>query len=258
MNSYALTFLFLVLLSFASLQAQIPNRPAARSILPPPAAPSSSVPSTSGGNLISFTATPVAEVLAEYFRVTRRKVLRDRGMENAVVTIDVPGEFSDEEYRSIIEKGLLMHGYALVPSGGSLFKLVATEGGGSMPSAQNVPMILRAEDLPDADQVVTHVLQLNHLSAEDASTAFQTIIPLHPYGRILAVPNSQSLVITEASQTIRAYLELAQQVDQSPMQTVQKTIRIERAEAQEVVEQLEALLGLDKSRRERRLPILRI
>jgi general secretion pathway protein D len=247
MNSYALTFLFLVLLSFASLQAQIPNRPAARSILPPPAAPSLSTPPASGGNLISFTATPVAEVLAEYFRVTGRKVLRDRGMENAVVTIDVPGEFSDEEYRSIIEKGLLMHGYALVPSGGSLFKLVATEGGGSLPSAQNVPMILRAEDLPDADQVVTHVLQLNHLSAEDASTAFQTIIPLHPYGRILAVPNSQSLVITEASQTIRAYLELAQQVDQPPMATVQKTIRIERAEAQEVIEQLETLLGLDKS-----------
>lgn len=246
MNFYVPTFLFLVLLSFASLQAQIPSRPAARAILPPPAVSSSSVPSTSGGNLISFTATPVAEVLAEYFRVTGRKVLRDRGMENAVVSIDVPGEFSDEEYRSIIEKGLLMHGYALVPSGGSLFKLVATEGG-SLPSSQNVPMILRPEDLPDADQVVTHVLQLNHLGAEDASTAFQTIIPLHPYGRILAVPNSQSLVITEASQTIRAYLELAQQVDQPPMQTVQKTIRIERAEAQEVVEQLEALLGMDKS-----------
>ena len=40
-----------------------------------------------------------------------------------MVTIDVPGEFSDEDYRSIIEKGLLMHGYALVPSGGNLFKL---------------------------------------------------------------------------------------------------------------------------------------
>jgi type II secretion system protein D len=253
MNSSAQTFLFLVLLSSAGLQAQIPNRPSARSILPPPAAPSLSTPPASGGNLISFTATPVAEVLAEYFRVTGRKVLRDRGMENAVVTIDVPGEFSDEEYRSIIEKGLLMHGYALVPSGGNLFKLVATEGGGSLPSAQNVPMILRAEDLPDADQVVTHVLQLNHLSAEDASTAFQTIIPLHPYGRILAVPNSQSLVITEASQTIRAYLELAQQVDQPPMATVQKTIRIERAEAQEVIEQLETLLGLDKSSSSSRL-----
>jgi type II secretion system protein D len=194
--------------------------------------------------VISFTATPVSEVLTEYYRVTGIRVLRDRGLENSTVTIDVPGTFTDEEYRSIIEKGLLMHGYVLVPSGGNLFKLVAAELG-NMPSAQNVPVILRSEDLPDSDQVVMHVLPLNHLSAEDASTAFQTIIPLHPYGKILAVPNAQALVITEASQTIRAYLELAKQVDQPAAETIQKSIHIERAEAEEVVEQLGTLLGLD-------------
>jgi len=75
-------------------------------------------------------------------------------MENTVVTIDVPGEFSDEDYRSIIEKGLLMHGYALVPSGGNLFKLVAAESGGSLPSAQNVPMMLR--DLPACQKRLCH------------------------------------------------------------------------------------------------------
>lgn len=238
------------------------QRPPIPGALPPagllPAAPSTpAVPAqagatinapaaSSGRNLIGFTATPVSEVLAEYYRVTGRKVLRDRGLENAVVTIDVPGEFSEEEYRTIIEKGLLMHGYVLVPSGGSLFKLVAAETG-TTPSSQNVPMILRAEDLPDSDQVVTHVIQLNYLRADEASSAFQQIIPLHPYGRILAVPNSQSLVLTEASQTIRAYLELVSQVDQPPMETVQKTLRIERAEAQDVVEQLEVLLGMGES-----------
>jgi general secretion pathway protein D len=196
------------------------------------------------GNVISFTATPVSEVLAEYYRVTGRRVLRDRGLENATVTIDVPGNFTDEEYRSIIEKGLLMHGYVLVPSGVNLYKLVAAEMG-NMPSAQNVPVVLRSEELPDSDQVVMHVLPLNYLSAEDASTAFQTIIPLHPYGKILAVPNAQALVITEASQTIKAYLELAKQVDQPAAETIQKTIRIERAEAEEVVEQLGTLLGLE-------------
>ena len=207
-----------------------------------PAAPPAATPPE--GNVISFTATPVSEVLTEYYRVTGRRVLRDRGLENATVTIDVPGNFTDEEYRSIIEKGLLMHGYVLVPSGVNLYKLVAAEMG-NMPSAQNVPVILRSEDLPDSDQVVMHLLPLNHLSAEDASTAFQTIIPLHPYGKILAVPNAQALVITEASQTIKAYLELAKQVDQPAAETIQKSIHIERAEAEEVVEQLGTLLGLD-------------
>ncbi|OYW74277.1 MAG: hypothetical protein B7Z37_18375 [Verrucomicrobia bacterium 12-59-8] len=219
-----------------------PPKTAGAPATPPAGAPASD--DSDEGNVISFTATPVSEVLAEYFRVTGRKVLRDRGLENAVVSIEVPGRFSDEEYRSIIEKGLLMHGYVLVPSGGSLFKLVAAEMG-SMPTAQNVPIILRSEDLPDTDQVVMHLLQLNYLSAEDASTAFQSIIPLHPYGKILAVPNTQALVITEASQTIRAFLELAKQVDQPPAETIQKTIRIERAEAEEVVEQLGTLLGIE-------------
>lgn len=227
--------------------AAAPQTPAATSQLPaatpqtPAAAPQ--LPAVEDGNLISFTATPVSEVLLEYYNITGRKVLRDRGMENAVVTIDVPGTFSDEEYRSIIEKGLLMHGYALVPSGPDLFKLVASETG-SLPSTQNVPMILRSEDLPDTDQVVTHVIQLNYLSAEDASSAFQTVIPLHPYGKVLAVPNSQSIIITEASQTIRAFLDLSKQVDLPPAATVQKTIKIQRADVEEVIEQLQTLLGL--------------
>lgn len=200
-------------------------------------------PASSGKNVIGFTSAPVSEVLAEYYRVTGRRVLRDRGLEAAVVTIDVPGEFSDEEYRIILEKGLLMHGYALVPSGMNLFKLIAAEQG-TAPSSQHVPMILRSEDLPEDDQVVTHVLQLNHLAADEAAAAFQQIVPLHPYGKMLAVANSQAIVITEASQTIRAYLDLAKQVDQPPTETQHKTIRLERAEASEVVEQLHALLGL--------------
>lgn len=262
----------LMLLALPAAYAQVPGRPpgiqpigrpatppAGRPVgpppvLPPPAGPAvipagapASAPAAddgTDGNVISFTATPVSEVLAEYFRVTGRKVLRDRGLENAVVTIEVPGKFTNEEYRSIIEKGLVMHGFVLVPSGPDLFKLVAAEMG-SMPSAQNVPIIMRSEDLPETDQVVTHVLQLNFISADDASSAFQTIIPLHPYGKILAVPNSQSLVITEASQTIRAFVELAKQVDQPPVETMQKTFRIERAEAEEVIEQVGVLLGLD-------------
>jgi general secretion pathway protein D len=251
---------------FLAAQNAVPPPPPNRAQVPPPAAaplvphvvplppvnpitaagsPAAPKPS-SGKNIIGFTATPLSEVLGEYFRVTGRRVLKDRGLESATVTIEVPGEFSDEEYRTIIEKGLLMHGYVLVPSGENLFKLIAAEQG-TNPATQGVPLVLRAEDLPTNDQVVTHVIQLNYLQAEEASTAFQQLIPVHPYGKILAVPNGQSLIVTEASQTIRAYLDLAQQLDVPPMETIHKTIRLERAEAAKVVEQLNSLLGLGGS-----------
>lgn len=185
-------------------------------------------------------------MIEEYYAITKRRVLKDRGLENATVTIEVPGEFNAEEYQSIIEKGLLMHGFALVPSGDNLFKLVAAEQGTS-PSSQGVPVILRSEDLPETDQVVSHVIQLNYLQAEEASSALQQLIPLHPYGKILAMANARALVITEASQTIRAYLDLTKQVDVPPMDTMQKTFVLQRATASEVVEQLGGLLGLDST-----------
>ena len=209
----------------------------------PAAAPA---PPSSGKYYIDYPAAPLAEVLEDYYVATKRRVLRDRGLESATVSIEVPGEFSAEEYQSIIEKGLLMHGYAFVPSGDNLYKLVAAEQGAS-PSSHGVPVILRSEDLPETDQVVSHVIQLNFLQAEEAAAALQQLIPLHPYGKILAMANARSLVVTEASQTIRAYLDLVKQVDVPPMDTVQKTFVLQRSTPSEVVEQLNALLGLGGS-----------
>ncbi|MBL9132358.1 MAG: hypothetical protein JNG86_14230, partial [Verrucomicrobiaceae bacterium] len=194
-------------------------------------------------NKIEFDAEELSVVLDEYYRITGRRVLKDRGLEAATVTIIVPGEFNDVEYQDIIEKGLLMHGYALVPSGDNLYKLVAAETGSS-PGQQNLPMILRSEELPKTDQVVTHVIQLQYLAAEEAANALQSAIPPHPYGKIVAVPNARSLVVTEASQTIRAYLELVKQLDLPPSQTVQKTIKLVRTDPEDVAKQLESLLDL--------------
>jgi general secretion pathway protein D len=227
--------------------AQPPSAVPPSALLPPaPAKPTNPVPPPSGKYYIDYPATPLAEVLEDYYTATKRRVLRDRGLESATVSIEVPGEFTAEEYQSIIEKGLLMHGYALVPSGENLYKLIAAEQGTS-PSSQGVPVILRSEDLPTTDQVVSHVIQLNYLQAEEASTALQQLIPLHPYGKILAMANARALVITEASQTIRAYLDLVKQVDVSPMETMQKTFILQRATASEVVDQLSSLLGLGGS-----------
>lgn len=219
--------------------------PAGGSTAAPQAAPSASGPND---NAVMFVDAPLSEVLEEYYRVSKRRVLLDRGLEAVTVNIEVAGGggFSDAEYQSIIEKGLLMHGYALVPSGTNLFKLVAAEQG-TAPSSQGVPVILREEDLPQTDQVVSHVIQLNYLQAEEASSALQQLVPLHPYGKILAMANARALVVTEASQTIRAYLDLVKQVDVPPMDTMQKTFVLQRATAAEVVEQLSTLLGLNSS-----------
>ncbi|MBL9185275.1 MAG: hypothetical protein JNN17_24215 [Verrucomicrobiaceae bacterium] len=225
-----------------------PPPPAAGATTPkPPPIPGNNPPAAKPGekapNLIAFDAETIDVVLEEYYRVTKRRVLKDRGLEATTVTIMVPGEFTDEEYQDIIEKGLLMHGLALVPSGPNLWKLVAAETGSS-PGQQQLPMVLDADKLPETDQVVVHVATLKYLAAEEAANTLQSAIPPHPYGKIVAVPNARSLVITEASQTIRAYLDLIKHLDLPPSQTVQKTIKLIRTDPEDVAKQLESLLDL--------------
>ncbi len=126
-----------------------------------------------------------------------------------------------------------------------MVKLLAAEQG-KMPSSEGVPVFLRADELPKTDQVVSYVLQLKHLDAEEASQAFSQIIPLHPYGSIGVVPNSRSLVITENSNTILAYVALAQSGRPSPQRdesTRPSTSSVRMCLS--VTEQLILLMGLD-------------
>lgn len=188
----------------------------------------------------------MTDVIELYQQLTKKRVIRDPKLEDVTVTIETSGALSREEAIEFVEKSLLLAGYSFVPSGGNMVKLLAAEQG-RMPATEGVPIILRAEELPKTDQVVSYVLQLKHLDAEEASQAFSQIIPLHPYGSIGVVPNSRSLVITENSNTILAYVELARQVDLPPSETKHKTIHLERADVLEVTEQLILLMGLDET-----------
>lgn len=198
------------------------------------------------GIRLQMPAAQMTDVIELYQQLTKKRVIRDPKLEDVTVTIETSGTLTREEAIEFVEKSLLLAGYSFVPSGGNMVKLLAAESG-KMPSSEGVPIFLRADELPKTDQVVSFVLQLKHLDAEEASQAFSQIIPLHPYGSIGVVPNSRSLVITENSNTILAYVELAKQVDLPPSETKHKTILLERADVFEVADQLILLMGLDQS-----------
>jgi type II secretion system protein D len=248
----SLPVLLLALASILSAQQPAPPSPTPRAVRPPipgPGQAGSTAATPVGaedGIRLQLPAAPMTDIIELYQQLTKKRVIRDPKLEDVTVTIETSGTLTREEAIEFVEKSLLLAGYSFVPSGGNMVKLLAAEQG-KMPSSEGVPIILRADELPKTDQVVTHVLQLKHLDAEEASQAFSQIIPLHPYGSIGVVPNSRSLVITENSNTILAYVELARQVDLPPSETKHKTIHLERADVLEVTEQLVLLMGLDES-----------
>lgn len=233
---------FKILLALALLLAAA--TPAFTQTAPPAPIPAGGVKQASKGYPVHYPNMPLSQVLEDYQEMTGKRIIRDPHIENAVVTIETNGQLTKEEAIEFIEKSLLFSGYAFVPSGENMVKIIAFEAGRN-PASERVDMILRAEDLPKSDKVVTYVLPLQHLKSDEAAQAFAQIVPNHPYGKIVAVPNARALVITENSNTIRAYLDLAKQVDVPPGETIHKTIRLERADAEEVASALAELLSLD-------------
>lgn len=189
--------------------------------------------------------TPVGEVLNTYQRLINKRLIRDQRLETAVVNIETSGKLSPTKAIEFIEKSLLLAGYAFVPSGDDMLKVIAITDSGKLPSSEGVPMILRETELPQSDQVVNFLLPLRYLQADEAAQAFAQIIQPHAYGKLTAVPNAQALLITENSNTIRAYLELAAQVDLPPGDTKHHIVHLERADAEEVAQQLSTLLGVE-------------
>lgn len=183
-------------------------------------------------------------VLLEYEKHTGKKIIRDNAVEGGKVTIETSGTVTKAEAIQFIEQSLLLNGYAIVPSGPNLVKVVAFEAG-KQPRNEGVRVFSDPAAIPDSDEVITYILPLSFLQPEDAVAALQQIAPGHPYGSITPLANAQALIITENSVTIRAYLDLMSHIDVQPGTTEQKTFALERADAEDVVEALKELLGLD-------------
>tara|TARA_R110002096_G_scaffold54517_13_gene140597 strand:- start:3583 stop:5556 length:1974 start_codon:yes stop_codon:yes gene_type:complete len=148
-----------------------------------------------------------------------------------------------EEAAEFIEKSLLLNGYVLIPSGPDTMKIVTEE---RVPRSEGVPVILHPSDLPKGDQLVTYLMSLSNVPAEQVLEAFRTISPSHGYGEITVLPDGASLAITDNSAVIRRYIELQGFVDVPTAEQVTKSFRLERSDALEVVEQLEKFLIKDE------------
>lgn len=197
-----------------------------------------------GGVELQFPNTPLSQILLVYEDLTGLKIIRDANVEQATVSIETTGELPKEKAIMFIEKSLLLNGYAFVPSGEGMVKILAFDA--KKPQTEGAPFFESAMDLPTTDQVVNFVVILKYLNGEDAIKAIEQVIPRHSYGVITAVPNAKALVVTENSNTVRAIIALLERLDTKPAETKSKTFQITRSDAEDIKKALDEILGTDE------------
>ena len=218
-----------------------PNTP----VVPTPAI----TPSANGGEPmtdVQFPNTPIPVILLEYERLTGKRVIRDTSVQDKNLIIQTSGKMSYAEAAEFIEKSFLLNGYALLPTEKPDQMKIIAYNTDKKPSSEGLPVYTTPFQLPDSEQVVTYIMPLSYLDPEEAAELFTNVTTLHPYGKITPLKSASAIVITESSTVVSRLIELRDHVDVSPIRTIDRTFQLERADAEDVVEALTDVLGLDQ------------
>ena len=229
----------LVLLILGMRQVSKAQSPGLAPTVPLPPAQSSAgtyVPVGEGASIkVNFPSAPIQAIIPFYTQLTGKKLILDSALQGEMLRIISPQMLSKKDAIAFIEATLLLNGYAIINIDATTAKLI-NHAGGKSPTADGLPVYNSLRDLPQNEEICHYVLPLQHVSADEASKAFQQVIKLHAYGAMTGVSNDTALIITENSATIRSICEIAQIIDVPPTETANEMIKLERSDVELVAE----------------------
>lgn len=226
----ALLLVILLLGVKHALQAQLP--------LPPPGQANANayIPVGDDASIkVNFPNAPIQAIIPFYSQLTGRKLILDSALQGEQLRIISPQLLTKRDAINFIEATMLLNGYAIIKVDETTAKLI-NHAGGKSPTNAGLKVYNSTRELPQGEEICHFVLPLMHISADQASKAFQQVIKLNAYGAMTPISNDSALIITENSATIRSICEIAQLVDVPPAETANEMIRLERSDVELVAE----------------------
>ncbi len=196
--------------------------------------------------MVSYEASnaPITAVLQEYEKLTGKTLIEDSNlMANAVpLTISLPQPVKKSQLIRLIEAALLLNNYALIPGPGENTMKIINLSTGKNARSEGVRLFTSPEDMPIGEEIVSYYMPLNHISANEALTVFNTHILPRAYTSFVPVNSAQSLVITETTNVIRQLIALKDLIDLPPAATSTEFVQLVRADAERVCDTMSKLL----------------
>jgi len=195
---------------------------------------------------IQFANLPVREVLKEYERLIGKIVIQDNSLQGNIYAWS-RDPVSRQEAIRIIEQTLLLNGYSIIPVDEKTVKVL---GAGRDARTQALPVITSLAALPESEQVVSYVMELQFANPEKTIQFLKQYLPANEqqkYASVLAMPEARGLVITNTTSNIRNIVTLVEKFDRPAAKLEQVIIPLKRADAVKVVEQIKAIILADQA-----------
>lgn len=232
-----LEFLFLCGLSFAAalfspnlLSAQEQGLPSESAAQPDPDVPAS-------GNEIILKNAEIATIVRIYSKRTGRNYILDERVKGRV-SIYIPGKVNDDEAIRILDSVLALKGFSTVPISENLWKIVPAKEA----KQTTIPTLLEDPSATPSAMMVTRILNLKYLGAEDAKGLLTPLISGD--GLINAYSGTNSLIIIDSHDNIQRLVSLVESIDVPFTDREMTIIPVNNAEAADIAQKLSEILGI--------------
>ncbi len=187
---------------------------------------------------MQYPNSDVLDVLRLYENLTGKKLVMDNNVQGKV-NIFIAKPIPRDEAITIIEMNLALNGFSLVPAGADIVEVIGVN---KNPRAAAVPIISDPADLPPGAMVVSYLFRLNYADTQELQQVLsQYLAGIGGQAPILALPKSSSLLITQSADVLRKLVAMVEQIDVAPAEVTSIFIKLERADAQKVVDMLKEI-----------------
>jgi general secretion pathway protein D len=234
-------------LTFAALgQAQPANPPAP----PTPGNAAADAPADPVGAPLAMDAVipmadlqlvnmPLEQFLEIYANYVNRTILRAAALPNLNVTLQAQTPLTVVEAIQAMDSVLSLNGYTTIPVGEKFVTFVPSAN--ALQEGAAFSIIDSADELPEANQYITHIKQLKHILPSEA-VPMLTPMAKNAAG-IVALDVSKTLVLRDNSSNIKRMLELLERIDIKPEEDYKlKVIPIRYGKVEEIYATMQDLI----------------
>ena len=189
---------------------------------------------------INVKNADITAIIRIFSKKTRRNFILDERVKGKV-SIYLPGRVSSEESMRILDSVLAYKGFASVPIGKNLWKIVPAKEAKS----STIPTQRDPPDGTPGPEVVTRLVQLKYINADEVRQLLAQLISAD--GFLSAYAATNSLVLIDSEDNIARLLDIVNTMDVPFSNREMTIIPIVNAEAKDIAEKLNEILGLNSS-----------
>jgi general secretion pathway protein D len=187
---------------------------------------------------IDFRGADLNQVLELYAMLRQRTILRAANLASPTFVLKTQTPLTKTEAIKALDAMLALNGIAIVDVGEKFAKAAPMATAGQMGAPFNP---LHESQLPDMGQYLTHVIQLKYVKPSTMLAVLQPFASAIA-NPIIAIDDSQILVLRDFTENIKRMLQVVEEVDVSiPSEYISEVIPIKYAKATEIASALNSL-----------------